>query len=95
MVQILGRVSVRDVSQFLGVLSTRGASLGMSHGGRRAQVFRVSGAETSVVLLLDWESRAAFEGLLADPAVREMMESSGATAPPEFTIIEKLTELSA
>ena len=42
------------------------------------------------MVLIDWESRAAFEAFRADPAVRETMKSGGALTPPVFTVLERL-----
>ena len=45
-----------------------------------------------MVVLLEWESREAFEGFSNDPRVRETMSSSGTVGPPEFTFLEKVGE---
>ena len=46
-------------------------------------------------MLFDWESQAAFEGVLSDPVVKETMKSSGTPAPPEFTYLDHVADLPA
>ena len=95
MVHILARVAIEDLPHFISVFSTRGAAMRRQHGSRSSQVFKVSAEENRLVILFEWESREAFEGFLNDPVVKETMKSSGTTAPPEFTFLEKVAEFPA
>ena len=92
MVHILGEVAKENLEQFVGVFSTRGAMMRGKHGNHRTQLFKVAEEEGKVVVLLEWESREAFEGFSNDPRVRETMSSSGTVGPPEFTFVEKVGE---
>ena len=93
MITILDRVTIEELPQFISVFATRVAEMRRGHGSRRAQVFRVSEEEKQVVVLFDWESRAAFDGFLNDPAVRTTMASSGTVGRPEFTFLEPIADL--
>ena len=48
--------------------------------------------ENRAIVLLEWESREAFEGFLADAAVRESMQAGGAVGRPEFTFLDIVAE---
>ena len=93
MIHILAKVSVEEVSKFIGIFSTRGAQTRRQHGSRKSEIFTVPGESDQVVVLFEWESREAFEGFLRDPVTKETMLSSGTLGRPEFTILEKLAEL--
>jgi heme-degrading monooxygenase HmoA len=95
MIQILGRASIADFSEFIRVFSTRGAAIRRKHGSKRARLFRVSTADNEVVLFFDWESQEAFQEFLSDPMVKETMRSSGTTAVPEFTYLEHVADFPA
>lgn len=92
MVHILGKVGHGDLARFIAVFATRGAALRRQHGSRSAQVFAVGDEENRAIVLLEWESREAFEGFLADPAVREAMQAGGGVGRPEFTYLDKVAE---
>ena len=92
MIHILGKVGHEDLTRFIGVFATRGAELRRKHGSHRAQVFAVRDEENRAIVLLEWESREAFEGFLADPAVRESMQAGGAAGRPEFTFLDKVAD---
>ena len=92
MVQVLVKVRVADFPHFIGIFSTRAASLRKKHGCRRARLFQVCGSENDVMILLDWENRPGFEGFLSDPVVKEAMKTSGTVSPPEITFLELAAE---
>lgn len=86
----LASVQIADVRRFLDVFASAGLQARQSHGSRGAHAFRVADDEGRAMVLIDWESRAAFESFRADPAVRETMKSGGALTPPAFTVLERL-----
>jgi len=90
MIQILGRASIGELSQFMGVFATRGARMRRQYGCSSASVYKVAGEGNEVVLLFAWESRERFEEFLADPQVKETMKSGGTQAPPAFTFLEEV-----
>jgi heme-degrading monooxygenase HmoA len=92
MIHILGKVTHTDLARFIATFATRSAPLRRQHGSHRAQVFAVRDEENRAIVLLEWESRAAFEGFLADPAVREAMQAGGTIGLPEFTFLDKVAE---
>ena len=92
MIHILGNVAHEDLARFIGVFATRGAEMRRKHGSHNAQVFAVRDEENRAIVLLEWESREAFEGFLADPAVRESMQAGGSVGRPEFTFLDKVAE---
>jgi heme-degrading monooxygenase HmoA len=92
MIHILGKVAHADLARFIATFATRGAELRRQHGSHRAQLFAIRDEEHRAIVLLEWESRAAFETFLADPAVRESMQAGGATGRPEFTYLDKIAE---
>jgi heme-degrading monooxygenase HmoA len=92
MVHILGEVAKENLEQFVGAFSRRGAMMRGKHGNHRTQLFKVAEEEGKVVVLLEWESREAFEGFSNDPRVRETISSSGTVGPPGFTFLEKVGE---
>lgn len=92
MIHIMGKVGHADLARFIGIFATRGAALRRKHGSHRATVFAVRDEENRAIVLLEWESREAFEGFLADPEVRESMQAGGATGRPEFTFLDKVAE---
>lgn len=92
MIQILAQVDIEELPRFVGVFGTQGARMRRKHGSRCARVLRVTGQDSRVVVLFDWESRAGFEDFLSDPAVRETMACSGTIGRPEFTFLEELAE---
>jgi heme-degrading monooxygenase HmoA len=90
MITVMGRVKIEELPKFLGMFATRGAAMRRHHGARDAQVLKVCDREDEVVVLFEWSSREAFEGFLADPAVKATMASSGTVGRPEFTFLEPL-----
>lgn len=90
MITVMGRVKIEELSTFLGMFATRGATMRRYHGSEDAQVFKVSEAENEVIVLFTWRSREAFEGFLADPQVKATMAASGTLGRPEFTYLEPL-----
>lgn len=44
------------------------------HGGRWSQVFGVGEESGHAIVLLEWDSKEAFEGFLNDPMVKETMK---------------------
>ena len=90
MITVMGRVKIEELSTFLGMFATRGATMRRYHGSEDAQVFKVSEAENEVIVLFTWRSREAFEGFLADPQVKTTMAASGTLGRPEFTYLEPL-----
>ena len=92
MIHVLADVSIEDLPRFVGVFATRGAELRGKHGSRRSQVFRVRDEGQRLIVLFEWESKEAFEDFLADASTREAMKASGTTAPPTFTLLEKVGE---
>lgn len=95
MIQILGRVRIKDLPAFLGVFATRGARMRRIHGSQSATLYQVAGSDGEVIVLFDWESREAFQAFLDDPQVKETMKSSGTLAPPEFTFLEVVARFPA
>lgn len=92
MITILARFSIEEYERFIGVFSTKGLEKRTEHGCVRSQVFKVPEDSHQVMILLDWESREAFDAFRSDPAARETMKSGGMTSPPEFTILQKAAE---
>lgn len=86
----LASVQIADVQRFLDVFASAGQQARRLHGSRGAAAFRVAEEDGRAMVLIDWESRAAFEAFRADPAVRETMKSGGALTPPVFTVLERL-----
>ena len=89
---VLGKVSIEDLPKFISVFATRGAAKRGEHGCRGSQVFRAADDENTVYVLLQWDSREAFDAFRSDPSVPEAMKSGGMTGPPEFTFLEKVAE---
>jgi heme-degrading monooxygenase HmoA len=92
MIHVLGLVSIEDLPKFAGFFATRSVRLRRAHGCLGSQMFHVRDDEQRAVLLFAWQSQEAFEGFLADPAVREAMKTGGTTAAPEFTFLTKIGE---
>lgn len=92
MVYVLGKVSIEELPTFVSVFATRGAAKRGEHGCRGSQVFRAADDENTVYVLLQWDSREAFDAFRADPSVPETMKSGGMIGPPEFTFLEKVAE---
>ncbi len=92
MIHILGKVSHSDLARFIATFATRSAPLRRKHGSHHAQVFAVRDEENRAIVLLEWESREAFEAFLADPTVRESMQSGGTIGLPEFTFLDKVAD---
>jgi heme-degrading monooxygenase HmoA len=93
MIAILARAAVEGLPKFIGMFGTRGADMRRKHGGLGSTVFRDLDQENRVTILLEWESREAFEGFLNDPAVKETMQSAqsaGTVGRPEFTFLEEV-----
>lgn len=93
MIHILASLTYEDLPRFIGIFSTHGAALRRQHGCQRSQVFTVDGGENRALVLFEWSSREAFEGFLADPVVRETMQSSGTVGRPEFTFLGAVADL--
>jgi heme-degrading monooxygenase HmoA len=87
MIQILAKVKIEELPRFLGVFATRGAQLRARHGSRGSRVFTVDDDPSTVYVLFDWESRAAFDAFRADPEVKASTGASGTVGPPEFTFL--------
>ena len=92
MIYILTRAAVADIARFTEVFGARGLEMRQKHGCLHSQLFKILDQDNQVTALFEWESRAAFEGFLADPMVRETMQSGGTLAPPTFIFLEKLGE---
>lgn len=92
MIHILVTVSMADLPTFLGTFSTRGALLRQQHGSKGSTVFQVQEQDGKALILFQWESKAAFEGFLSDPDVRESMKTSGTMGPPEITFLTELAQ---
>lgn len=92
MIHVLADVAIADLQTFIGAFGTVGAQLRRAHGSRRAQVYRHRDDERRVIVLFAWESREAFAGFLADPAIREAMKASGTLGRPEFTLLDKVAD---
>jgi quinol monooxygenase YgiN len=92
MQHILAQIRIGDYDQFMAVFTTRGKEARQRHGCTRAQVF-LTGEPNQVTVLFSWNSRAAFEGFLSDPAVKETMKASGTAGPPSFTFLEEAAVL--
>ena len=100
MIQVLGKVTIQDLPQFISVFATRGAAARRRHGSRRAQMFHVADPQPGsdadhVVVLFTWESREAFQVFLDDPKVREVMKEAGIIGMPEFTILDEVGKFPA
>jgi quinol monooxygenase YgiN len=95
MIHILVQATIQDLQRFVALFATRGAELRGKHGGHRSQVFTVTGGGHGVVLLLEWESRPAFEKFVNDPAVQEYMQTLGLQGRPDYTFLAKLAEFPA
>lgn len=93
MIHILGKVTYEDLPKFVGIFSTSSAAFRRQHGSIRSQVFTITDEENRAIVLLEWESREAFEGFLADPAIRDAMRASGTVGRPEFTFLDKIVEV--
>jgi hypothetical protein len=50
----------------------------------------MSEQENRVALLLESESRAAYDGFLKDPTVSETMQASGTLGPSELAFLDKI-----
>jgi len=81
----LAEVSIQELPQFLAVFATKGAVMRRKHGSRGAEAFGVGDDPARAYVLIDWESKEAFERFRADPDVPGTMKSGGMTAPPKFT----------
>ncbi len=93
MIQVLADVQVEDLQRFIAIFATRGAEMRGKHGCLKSRIFRASDDDGRVILLLDWQSREAFDGFLQDPAVNETMKSSGTIPSPKFTFLSAIAEL--
>lgn len=92
MTPILAQVRLLDYDQFLSVFTTKGKEARQRHGCTRAQIFTTPDPK-QLIVLFDWESPAAFDGFLTDPAVKETMKASGTDGPPTFTFLDKVDDL--
>ena len=91
----LTEVAIEALPKFLEVFTTHGAELRRRHGSRSAQVFEVSGDGLRVCVLIDWESREAFERFKADPQVPATMRSGGILHSPPFAALRRVASLPA
>jgi len=95
MIHVLATVQIEDLQKFISVFSTKGAEARREHGSIESRVFTVTGDSGQVRVLFAWESREAFDGFLADTAVRTTMQSSGTIGRPEFVFLEEFARLPA
>ena len=92
MFTVLAQLSIEEYLKFICVFATQGLEKRRQHGCLRTQVYKRQDPPGQVFILLDWESREAFEAFRQDPEVPATMKSGGMLAPPEFTFLEKSAE---
>ena len=92
MIYILAKMTVEDLPKFFSAYSSIGAVQRRKHACRHSELVRVSDQKNQVVLLLARESRAAYDGFLKDPTVRETLQASGTLGAPELTFLDKIGE---
>jgi heme-degrading monooxygenase HmoA len=93
MTTILAKVPIKDMQQFIGTFSTRSSQMRRLNGNLPSDVFQVAEEENTVWVVFEWESKAAFEGFINDPAVKETMQSTSTVSKPEFIFLEKVANL--
>ncbi|MFZ2100496.1 MAG: antibiotic biosynthesis monooxygenase [Oricola sp.] len=91
----LSEVRFEDLARFISIFSTAGAKLRAAHGSRSAEVFGFSEEADRAMILIDWESRDAFDAFLADPNVPTTMASGGLKTRPTFTPVERVAAFPA
>jgi len=91
----LAEVSIEELSKFISVFATRGAAMRAKHVSRGAQVLGSAEDASTVYVLIDWESREAFDRFRSDPEVPPTMKSGGATKPPKFTVVNRVASFPA
>ncbi len=92
MAHTISRVRVADFDRFIEVFSTRGAAKRAEYGCRGVVVHRAADDPNVVVNVFDWDL-ADIERFMADPEVEDIMEAAGLEHRPEFTHVERVTEL--
>lgn len=91
MITLLGQMAVHDLSNFLTVFATQGAS---SHKQepRSCHLYSVSPDAQSVVLLFEWESLEKWHEFLNDAQVHAALNSSETKSRPQFTVLSNVGE---
>lgn len=91
---VLAKARVESFEKFWSVFSTIGAEHRAKNGSKGSQVFQVSDDPNVVWVLFNWD-RKGYEGFLADPKTKEIMQKAGLQGPPEPIFIEPSGEADA
>ena len=65
---------------------------GIAEAGKAAGALhhKFAAGDNEIVVVDEWESRAAFEKFFADPKIAELMADAGASGPPAIEFYEAL-----
>lgn len=94
MAYAIARVRIGEYEQFIETFSGRGKAKRAEHGCRGVVVYRSAEDPHEVVNVFDWD-RDGVEAFMADPEAGEIMTAAGLQSRPEFTFVERETELEA
>lgn len=94
MAYAIARVRIGEYEQFIETFAGRGKAKRAEHGCRGVTVHRNVDDPHELVNVFDWD-REGVEAFMADPEVKEIMAAAGLEGPPEFTYVERETELEA
>lgn len=93
MINILAEVQIEDFSKFLEMFSSKGLEARRKFGCVKSRVYKIEDDEKRIYILFKWTSKEDFTNFVNDAGVKETMKSSGTTAPPKFTFLEKAAKL--
>lgn len=60
-----------------------------AHGCMSERVYRDADNPNSIIIVMEWPSKEAAEGFMADPSLAEAMARGGVLGPPTVTIGER------
>lgn len=92
MITVLADIAIEDINKFISIFATTGADTRQIHGSKGSQVYKTTDDNQRVLVLLDWESRKAFEGFLKDPVYPDLVRSAGLKRLPTYTFLEKVCQ---
>ncbi|MBS1839092.1 MAG: antibiotic biosynthesis monooxygenase [Actinobacteria bacterium] len=63
-----------------------------AHGCESERVYRAVDDPNAVAVVMEWPSKEAAEGFMADPSLAEAMQRGGIVAPPTITFGDRVPQ---